>query len=169
MFRKFVVLFALAIVVQSANASVVPIDWRSASSPATFDLVSGLLVTSGPGDLFNTGAGDTLIGHGQVADFTLAIGETINAMFMSADGTTKYSALGVINTVTLVPLGGFTFAGLTSTGEILGGSFSITPGSSSLDLYGATLDVTTVPVPAAVWLFGSALIGLFGANRKMTA
>jgi hypothetical protein len=32
-----------------------------------------------------------------------------------------------------------------------------------------TFEVSSVPVPAAAWMFGSALIGLFGLNRKKTS
>ncbi len=33
----------------------------------------------------------------------------------------------------------------------------------------ATLSASAVPVPAAVWLFGSALMGLFGASRRKSS
>jgi len=48
-------------------------------------------------------------------------------------------------------------------------SFSATGTSDS---YGTSLDnvsVSAVPVPAAVWLFGSALVGLFGASRRKSS
>lgn len=38
----------------------------------------------------------------------------------------------------------------------------------SPDFFGATLDVQPVPVPAAVWLFGSALLALRGISKKTT-
>ena len=31
---------------------------------------------------------------------------------------------------------------------------------------GSTLTISAVPIPAAVWLFGSACIGLFGLTRR---
>ena len=39
-------------------------------------------------------------------------------------------------------------------------------GSSTLTLAVDIIDVTAVPVPAAVWLFGSGLIGLVGVARR---
>lgn len=43
-------------------------------------------------------------------------------------------------------------------------------GGSNNDAYldAAYLNVTSVPVPAAVWLFGSGLIGLIGLRGKLT-
>lgn len=43
--------------------------------------------------------------------------------------------------------------------------------TATLDLGGATGtgSIAPVPVPAAVWLFGSALLGIFGFNRRRTA
>lgn len=37
-----------------------------------------------------------------------------------------------------------------------------------VDYLGATVNVSAVPVPAAVWLFGSGLIGLVGIARRRT-
>lgn len=47
--------------------------------------------------------------------------------------------------------------------QTAGSSGSLT----SVELLGTALTVTPVPVPAAAWLFGSALIGLVGIKRKM--
>ncbi|PHS33058.1 MAG: hypothetical protein COA95_01755 [Methylophaga sp.] len=62
----------------------------------------------------------------------------------------------------------FTIA-LTGLNDISGNDFlhgflnnSETPGSSYLDV----TNVSAVPIPAAIWLFGSALMGLVGARRK---
>jgi len=41
---------------------------------------------------------------------------------------------------------------------------SVTQGLATLE--NATLDVTAVPIPAAVWLFGSGLLGLVGVARR---
>jgi hypothetical protein len=32
-----------------------------------------------------------------------------------------------------------------------------------------SLSITAVPVPAAAWMFGSALLGLIGVNRRKSA
>jgi hypothetical protein len=43
-------------------------------------------------------------------------------------------------------------------------TFSLTPGDSVA--FTSNFDVVPVPVPAAVWLFGSGLLGLFGVSRR---
>ncbi|MGA9032856.1 MAG: PEP-CTERM sorting domain-containing protein, partial [Sulfuricaulis sp.] len=43
-------------------------------------------------------------------------------------------------------------------------TFSLTPGDSAS--FTSNFDVVPVPVPAAVWLFGSGLLGLFGLSRR---
>jgi hypothetical protein len=63
----------------------------------------------------------------------------------------------------------FTIA-LTGLNDTTGNSFlhgfannSVTPGSSYLDVNNS---VSAVPIPAAIWLFGSALMGFVGVRRK---
>ena len=71
-----------------------------------------------------------------------------------------------------IQIGGFSF---TDTPIILeAGSYAISYlGVASLDnsLISFTVNATIneVPVPAAVWLFGSALMGLVGASRRKSA
>lgn len=49
-------------------------------------------------------------------------------------------------------------------------SACITPGSANISGTGdCSVNVNPVPVPAAVWLFGSGLIGLIGISRRKTA
>lgn len=47
-----------------------------------------------------------------------------------------------------------------------GGRFSVDGGQTWLDLTVANLEAAAVPVPAAVWLLGSALLGLLGLSRR---
>ena len=55
-----------------------------------------------------------------------------------------------------------------STSSVVGGFFSaVTFTEQFPDFIGTT--VTIVPVPAAVWLFGSGLLGLIGIARRRTA
>ena len=64
------------------------------------------------------------------------------------------------------------FLHLSGTGLISGNSYQNTNATWSFSAESATLysmsvtSVATVPVPAAVWLFGSGLIGLFGVARR---
>ena len=61
------------------------------------------------------------------------------------------------------------FLHLSGTGIVSGKSYQNTNATWSFSAESSTLysmSVTTVPVPAAVWLFGSGLIGLFGVARR---
>ena len=52
----------------------------------------------------------------------------------------------------------------------LGGNPAFSLGQTGIHAFNATFDVAAVPVPAAVWLFGSGLAGLVGlARRRLTA
>ncbi len=52
----------------------------------------------------------------------------------------------------------------------LGGNPANALGQTGIHAFTATFDVAAVPVPAALWLFGSGLAGLVGlARRRMTA
>ena len=68
------------------------------------------------------------------------------------------------NPATVLLFPGFGEGGYSFTG--FGGSFITIPLSRIAWDYTVTLEVTPVPLPPAVWLFGSALIGLIGLNRK---
>jgi hypothetical protein len=62
---------------------------------------------------------------------------------------------------------------LTGTGALSGNGFDLTQATWSLSAQATggtySMTVTAVPVPAAVWLFGSGLLGLVGASRRKTA
>ncbi len=62
----------------------------------------------------------------------------------------------------VIQLFGFTGNGNSGTVQ------SYILGNASLSANG-TLQISTVPLPAAVWLFGSGLLGLFGVSRRRTA
>ena len=68
--------------------------------------------------------------------------------------------LGVI-TDTSLPVGDFTnvLSGVFGTGTQGGGSYS-----GTIDKFTSTV----VPVPAAIWLFGTGLAGFFGFARRST-
>lgn len=58
----------------------------------------------------------------------------------------------------------------TSSLMILGGSnFFSTTAALSPTLFDGTVNVSAVPIPAAVWLFGSGLLGLVGLARRKTS
>jgi len=53
-----------------------------------------------------------------------------------------------------------------STLNDLGRAYGFTNGVGSGDFIQLTLEVTSVPIPTTVWLFGSGLIGLIGIARR---
>ena len=57
-----------------------------------------------------------------------------------------------------------------STSASIGGFFSAVSFSEQFPVFtGTTVSVSAVPVPAAVWLFGSGLVGLIGVARRRAA
>jgi hypothetical protein len=60
-------------------------------------------------------------------------------------------------------------------GSAAGSSHTLIISGASQGSYGGSIDTTRppaigqTPIPAAIWLFGSALIGLTGATRRKTA
>lgn len=65
----------------------------------------------------------------------------------------------------LVYTSGSLSAGFNTTDGLADGSLLLTTNGS---IVGSKLGAV-VPVPAAVWLFGSGLLGLFGIARRKTA
>jgi hypothetical protein len=55
--------------------------------------------------------------------------------------------------------------------NLAAGFYTVFVGGANAALTGSpiNLNVAAVPVPGAVWLFGSALMGLIGAQRKKMA
>ncbi len=62
-------------------------------------------------------------------------------------------------------VGDSTFNDLDLSYGISGGNWSATDGGSG-DVVSGTFTVSSVPVPAAVWMFGAGLMGLISINRK---
>ncbi len=145
-----------------------------------------------PGSLFTiTYTGGTITVGGSLGSSIDGNGVDTNGKY--GDNTAGHSgnffpSLQINESVFLGALVG-TFA--DALGNIVGGPFKVGNGSLSLlapsgasqlqfgindDLFGDnsgffTLDVeqSAVPVPAAVWLFGSALVGLAGMRKKKSA
>lgn len=72
-----------------------------------------------------------------------------------------------LNSLTITPSDVLTMSG---TGQLYGNEFELTPVNwtfSGGSTYSMT--ITAVPVPAAVWLFGSGLLGLIAVARRKTA
>jgi hypothetical protein len=83
---------------------------------------------------------------------------------------------GIANGLTLVGSLSFTGAAVGTSlltmadNEYPAGSWYDTSGNLiSMDYSGESVSVSAVPVPAAVWLFGSGLLGLVGLSRRKIA
>jgi hypothetical protein len=91
--------------------------------------------------------------------------------------TTSLTIFGTSSTLNITS-SNFVFGALPSSGSgswVLGEGTELSPGSNLWDITFADLsgpelnmvvDIQAVPVPAAVWLFGSGLIGLVGLARR---
>ena len=97
--------------------------------------------------------------------------------------TTSLTIFGTSSTLNITS-SNFVFGATTSSGNapwVLGVGTELSPGSNLWDITFADLggqggpelkmvvDIQAVPVPAAVWLFGSGLIGLVGVARRKKA
>jgi hypothetical protein len=122
---------------------------------------NGLIWATGP-----TGILDTLAyvnsGNAHVAN---AFGQAVNAGFNQVDTSNLYASA-----VTGSGVFGSGLAEMDLT-NLAAGYYTIFIGGANGALAGSAinLNVAAVPVPGAVWLFGSALMGLIGAQRKKMA
>lgn len=163
-FKKLLLLITMMSISFGSMAAHTTAPWSVLAGPITSTVsAEGDTVTTASATLFDNS--NAIVATGSISDFMLSVGSTITGLFTSGAGT--YAITGEIATIPFFTAGGgFVFSGFTANSDIKFGSISITPGSSSLDLSGDTLDFTPVPVPAAVWLFGSALIALVGVRRS---
>jgi hypothetical protein len=123
----------------------------------TIDVVDGTGGTGGIGDVFG------LLGNGGGAVSLTSFNSAEGAGFMSINGwTLDLTSLSVVGTpaADLLKLEG---TGLLSDGA---GDHAVTWALSAQSATSYSMDMTVVPVPAAVWLFGSGLIGLVGLARR---
>jgi hypothetical protein len=99
-----------------------------------------------------------------IGSFHLAAGDYVIGG-TSASDVDPYIAFAVpINNDSRVSYGGFPLVNYTGPLE-----FPNIPTSGTAGFFGPNFKVESVPVPAAVWLFGSGLLGLVGVARKRKA
>jgi hypothetical protein len=122
---------------------------------------NGLIWATGPGGIVDT-LGYANSGNAHAAN---AFSQPVNAGFNQVDVKNLYAS-------------SITGSGVFGSGlaeidlkNLQAGFYSIFVGGANAALAGGNINVNVaaVPVPGAVWLFGSALMGLVGAQRKKMA
>ncbi len=146
------------------------------------DADDGLIDGSGlDGDSFFSGSGATGITFVFDKDILGALPTSVGIVWTDGAGLTTFEAFNALN----ISLGGIVvgiadgshngetgednFFGATNNGGISKIFISNSSGGIEVDhlQYGLNGDgLSEVPVPAAVWLFGTALIGLIGFSRR---
>lgn len=115
-----------------------------------------LLDVSGTGSITSVGGGDSELGD--------VFGSGWRQFGGSVYGETGSSVLAF--TLDFTALAG---ASLSVSGSYTDSNFSDTPVAASTLATVSAGEPSTVPVPAAVWLFGSGLIGMAGMARRKKA
>ncbi len=100
-----------------------------------------------------------------------------NGLFNAVGDTTMGNNSGVINTIEFITAVNDNGVGATESLSnifLLAGVYSLVVGGAAADgigagAYGVIASVQPVPVPAAVWLMGSALVGLIGMRKRAIA
>ncbi len=121
--------------------------------------------------LFNTGtsSGGDLAFLGNSLYYTNSTG-SLFSINVGAGSTTPIGSLGVANVFGLAADNGILFG--TAGRNIYAINTTTGAAGSPLSTYTSSLAIANgataapVPLPAAIWLFGSALVGLIGFNRR---
>ena len=133
---------------------------NQAAGTGTLSQLQGVRITRNDGNAFSLQSLELFgeVAIGTFSDFTGGTGGSWN-LFSDTSGSLGLGAL--------VNLGS-AYGNLTEI--FLADSFALGGTSRSNSWDNINLGVSTVPVPAAFWLFGSALVGFFGfTRRKATA
>jgi len=163
---------ALSMLVASSavSAATYTIDFASlpAGAPVNLD-IGGLMSLSG-----NVFVDATSISSGRgIANFVFS--DTINVSLISLSGSANNSPVNIISydRADNVIANMFTDNFWTTSTNVLSlepiARLDVSLAEASINSFTITYEqVSAVPVPAAVWLFASGLIGLVGISRKKT-
>lgn len=171
-FSKIATILALFVFSISVQAATVPIEGHGSA-----DIISNGGMTTVKMDSFS-GAdleysflnSSAPIGiNGGFADFDVTTGESLHFWYTDTSTNSTVNLYGSISSIVFDSVvQGFKVVALFGSGDIIDVAASLTPGGGeSISL---TANVSAVPVPAAVWLFGSGIMGLVTiAKRKKTS
>lgn len=162
----------------SATGSLGVIDFES-SLPAGVTITGGTVRSTPPGNVQYWGSNTTTDGayyldfyQSVTFDFTTAI-DSFGLIMGGLQGPnyirwTNSTGEQEISVADFGGNGGFSFLGFTDFGESITSVQISSPGDydGADDIRFGIANVQTVPVPAAAWLFGSALVGFVGIKRK---
>lgn len=160
--------------------SILSISANAATINGSFGVTGGFSATGGTNLLTATDVSLTSAWGSGISD-----GDTSDVVFESTNPTPG----SVASLDSFASVGGFlniegwslklttlniidrskTLLSLEGTGILTGAGFDPTDATwtfSTISATGYSMSVATVPVPAAVWLFGSGLLGLVGVARR---
>ncbi|MDX2504381.1 MAG: VPLPA-CTERM sorting domain-containing protein [Gammaproteobacteria bacterium] len=181
--NKVLPIFLLGLVSTSANAALIdgtiemaggwtPID--SVSTATTIGVATGIDFSNDL-SVVVASSGDFLV----LPLFTLASMTDFQFNPLTPSPVTLWSVAGFSFSMDSVTIGLQDASNLvlSGTGTITGAGFDATQGTwefsgqtaSDVTFSWSSSNNTVVPVPAAVWLFGSGLIGLIGVARRKKA
>jgi len=146
-------------------------------------LVTATVFRNNSEDVFKGGGYDAANGYQQFGQGDANVDSGENAYFTMAfrvDGSNNITSLGMQILSASVPLTGnvdMDLVNAMSYGDCTGGSMMMMGNCMASDPSGSSMmegipmainieAVSAVPVPAAAWLFGGALMSLVGANRR---
>ena len=120
---------------------------------------------------FTFGTGLDLFGFGSIQDVDDFLPGLVNVAEISFESDDDLKALQPNDFI----LGTFTFSALSIgtsalsiTAPLFGGAL-VGENASELDMQVQDGSVSVVPIPAAIWLFGTGLIGLLGYSKRRKA
>jgi len=158
--KKLLVVLSLAMAAFSFQAGAATLSWTSTPGGTNAQQVS-------PYELFGS-AGPLSKGHDVSSDtwtFSLDSLSRIVVEVTALPVSTPWFSNVTLNGNALTQLnGGWLYDGVLAAGDYTIQMF----GKSPNNIAGYLLSVQT-PIPAAVWLFGSALMGLTGISRRKSA
>lgn len=152
------------LVTASAGLSGTPTDQVSTQTttiPVSFDMLFGLANTFAVS--FNPLVFDVNATAG-AGLFNIRVFDKSNALIFSQDSINAAAFTNPTTLIGVVAMPGEDIGriNLFGTGNIVGGGSIQFTGADNISVY----TVQPVPVPAAVWLFGSALFGMAGFRRQ---
>lgn len=191
--QSIVAASALVLIASQASAAVYNVSVSSSGSLANA-VIGGAVNGSGAG-LLDTGTGildfsiaqTTTIGIGSTSGYAAGTVSTDNAWDVFTVANSEATVTSCVDSQNTLVCAGFT-VGNTANSSVISSTYAAPIGTgddfdmstfsesvnATVGLIGTSItytfavgsEVSEVPVPAAAWLFGSAIVGLAGIGRK---